>query len=254
MSKLRVRDALDRLAYWPENHYLAWRGQSFVYTSDGYRWEDMPAPQGGEVADMADMRHTPDPDLATHWEVLGTNWGDYSGSDYNRSNCRSILRDYPEIFIEVRGGFNSSYLALALDAEVDEHVIDELASLLDYPVWDEGDHAELLAQIEQESWDSWGASDLRREVLRLAGCDEERVDEWLDRTDFTDLAWSEEVREQEAIWSLYFVAETAVSGYWEGFVDWAQAILNVVIPALNREDAPAEWQPVPQCDGQLTLA
>jgi hypothetical protein len=270
-----VRENLDRIAHFPVDHLSKWEGRSYVYTSDGYRWEDQPVPMGGERAAYSDfaVNHRATrtdaerAEGATHIAIPGTAWGDYSGDDYTRSNYRSILRDFPEHVVDIYGDYGFSGLALALDSDVPEELLDGLEWLLEYPLWDESDHSDLVMELEQEDWDSWGRSDLMSEVRDLAQqraalrlckpSDPDRVEEYLDGLEDTDLnvlasdaAYGPDGHGEHPM----YVAETATGGYWEGFRDeWAPKVLDLILSRFDAEDTPARWRPVPVLAGQASL-
>lgn len=101
----------------------------------------------------------------THVEVPCTTWGDYTGDSCNRSNYRSLIREYPDTFVEVKGGHDSHYLALPLDAEIPTGLVQEIVSLIEqYPIYDEDDHSQLEMEIQEECWNSFGCDEFRREI------------------------------------------------------------------------------------------
>lgn len=262
-DKLRVRDVLDRIHHFPEDHLYAWDGGDLDWR--GTHPETLPV--GGDRAYWGSFRagvHWKSRDErlaeATHVEVLGTVWGDYVGSDYNRSNYRSLLRDYPDAFVDVTGHYGSSTLFLPLDAEIPVDLVEGLEGLLDYPIWDESDHSDLTMELEQEAWDSWGRDDWKREITRLAGQehrDADEVEDYLDRLEDTevnelasDAAYGPDGHGDHPM----YVCEDAVNGYWEGFVDvWAAAGLRLVLERLDALDLDPAWKPVPVTEGQGLL-
>lgn len=200
-----------------------------------------------------------DESLATHVAIPSTGWGDYCGDDVTRSNHRSMLRDLTDLVTDYTGMYSYSVLVIALDVEVDDLYLEWLSNLLDYPVWDESDWSDMTMELEAEAFADWGRDDLKREAVRLADKalasveDVERVEDYLD-----DLSTEELTRLcSEAAYSLgdhpHYIVETGGSGYWEGFDAWADALLRQVFEVMDREDIPAEWQPVPVCEGQRVL-
>jgi hypothetical protein len=104
-------------------------------------------------------------------------WGDYSGSTWTRSNHRSLLRDYPGVFVEISYAFGGQGLAIPLfveaeapsvfqpvrtigyefpchEAHYDAEAAGALAEILsglahDYPIYDEEDHSHLERELQQ---------------------------------------------------------------------------------------------------------
>lgn len=103
-------------------------------------------------------------------------YSDYSGSTYTASNYRSLLRDYPDTFVEVSYGHGGHELAIPLFVPTDHrtfvmHQFDTphydrdraegLAGVLlglaeDYPVYDEEDMTryedELIEEVQADDW------------------------------------------------------------------------------------------------------
>lgn len=148
-----------------------------------YRWtecspEELPA-VGDYVtmdeistADTNNWRYSVTDPLAGY-EVPVTLWGDYCGDDIGRTNYRSLLRDFPESFVEVSGDYSSQYLMVlpaALEGEDGEHLVEILVGLRDtYALYDEGDWSELAMEIELEDWVAGRESDVRTEVTEKVG-------------------------------------------------------------------------------------
>ncbi len=94
-----------------------------------------------------------------------TGWGDYAGDGVQRSNHRSLLRDFPDTFVEVSLDFGYSTLALPIDAPIGERLLAVLRELLDeYPLYDESDHSELEMEVMAEDWESYAYSDACRDL------------------------------------------------------------------------------------------
>lgn len=160
-----------------------------------------------------------------------TGWGDYAGSDYDRSNCRSLARDFPEIFVHVTGGYGYEVLAIDLDLELPEdtdlagevyvlRILRELAD--DYPIYDESDHSELQMELEQEDWESFGRDEVRRFYLVEAvqrELDDQVGEGGLDPDDLVESITDDDL---DAEWSEIrqngdggeWEPETAVNGYF----------------------------------------
>lgn len=226
-----VRDVLDRITHNPADHLRQW--SAYMYNPTGPNVQTDP-PAGGERASMEDFdaawsrgvkRSDFDP---THVDIAYTVWGDYCGSTAERSNHRSLLRDWPDVFVDTYGGFGSSGLALPLDATIGECVLDALAGLLDYPLYDEEDHSELESDLESEDWKSWGrrdwVGDVEDALLRRPDADEtvEYLESLNDST-IDDIA--SDAAMLDSTGRPRYDAETAVSGVWdrEEWADWVRA-------------------------------
>jgi hypothetical protein len=178
-----------------------------------------PLPVGGDNAPMGvfGMHPIHQDGTATHVTVPMTLWGDYCGDAVQRSNYRSLLRDFPETFVDVYGDYGSSYLALPVDAAIPEHLFDELVSLAhDYPLYDEQDHSALEMELVEAAWDSYLEADIRRDLL-----DAGVADDSLERADLRELfnEWLSNANE-------YPYAESATDVVIPGLADavtwWAE--------------------------------
>jgi hypothetical protein len=120
-------------------------------------------------------------------------YGDYSGDTVTRSNHRSLLRDFPDVFVEGRyshGGrelfiplfvpaedpsdpsFEYSYpdgvSAAHYHREAADYLASQLEALMDYPLYDEQDHAELETELAYEAVDDqWTRGEIRDGVAEL---------------------------------------------------------------------------------------
>lgn len=127
-------------------------------------------------------------------------YGDYVGSCVERSNHRSLLRDFPDVFVEISYGYGGYALAIPLfvpaegvaraygplngepgsgwtyNLDTPHYALDraeDLADILDhlaydYPLYDEEDHSELERELaEQAIGDPW-----RQQEIRVAVADE----------------------------------------------------------------------------------
>jgi hypothetical protein len=117
---------------------------------------------------------------ATH-AVLGlTVWSDYSGGTVERSNERSLQRDFPGTFVHLYGGFGTSGLMITIDrpATYDPgtwlYVLEILAGLADYPVVDEEDLSALEMELAEEAWEAYLGYDVLRD-LEKAGVPEDAL-------------------------------------------------------------------------------
>lgn len=115
-----------------------------------------------------------------------TSWSDYHGSVYNRSNARSLARDYAPIVMEANPGgwpgygWSGAYidrdilnggpiLGFPDIADRVSAVLDLIDGLREYAVYDEDDLSALEMEILNEDFDSWGRSDMEREANKRAG-------------------------------------------------------------------------------------
>jgi hypothetical protein len=97
-------------------------------------------------------------------------WGDYTGSGVSRSNYRSLLRKFPDVFVELTGSFCA--FGLGILPEFDHQELAEiLVELHDgYPLYDEDDHSALTAELAEEAWDGFLQWDVPA-MLEDAGID-----------------------------------------------------------------------------------
>lgn len=167
-------------------------------TPDGYGWElatryldDRIRPESETDYDLSTEYHDGKVAVCGAWDEYfilvsgpnGTNvatYSDYSGSTWAASNYRSLLRDYPNTFVEVSSGHGGRELAiplfvptnpgewispadpLAFDTpHYDRDRAEDLAGTLvgladDYPVYDDDDMGayenELLEEVMSDSW------------------------------------------------------------------------------------------------------
>lgn len=114
------------------------------------------------------------PQTATHVLLRHTAWSDYSGSTVERSNHRSLLQDYPETFTDIYGGHGTSQLMLAVGwtapGDGRDGLLDEIAALADYPLYDEEDHSALEMELADEAWDSYLYSDVPYALIETSEC------------------------------------------------------------------------------------
>lgn len=112
-------------------------------------------PQRIAAGDEVDHRWVYPANLSsgTHlYEVGCLRWGDYIGDDITRSNHRSLLRDFPDQFVHLSGGFGSHGLALPPTFH-DDTLTQELLRLRDCPFYDEDDHSALIDELGAQMWD-----------------------------------------------------------------------------------------------------
>jgi hypothetical protein len=151
---------------------LVWHGQHMERGQyDRWYWIDTPNPVGGETVSMGSlgMQYVGPGETATHYEIPVTAWGDYFGDGVSRSNYRSLLRDFPDTFVEVKGDYFSQYLAIPVDSLTDE-LLDIATGLVEqYPLYDEEDHSELETEELDEQLGDWIISDIRSDLRREHG-------------------------------------------------------------------------------------
>lgn len=197
-------------------HRLIWKGQEMTRDDNGHLvWVDTPNPVGGDRVSMGTlgMMSAGEHETATHYEVPVTLWGDYCGDSYGRSNYRSLLRDYPDTFIEVTGDYWSQYLAIPADSLTDdlEGIFTGLAE--QYPLYDEEDHSQLEMEEADEQWYSWAKSDVLFSLSRDYGIDTDAIDpeELTDAFWFDVSGWPESPRLENAV-TIHFP-------YLDGFIE-----------------------------------
>ena len=137
--------------------YVKWRAS--------YRREDAPEPGGtwsyGDWDQCA-------PEDATHVLLNYTGYSDYSGSSADRSNHRALMRDYPETFTNAYGGHGTEELMLSVDwtppGDGRDGLLDAIAALADYPLYDEEDHSYLEMEAADDAWDQFLSWDVPRDL------------------------------------------------------------------------------------------
>ena len=164
---------------------LTWQGQEMTRDDRGYLvWVPTPNPVGGDRVGMGTLgmmtRQGSEP--CTHYEVPCTLWGDYCGDGVQRSNYRSLLRDYPETFIEVYGDYGSHYLAMC-PIDLTEELAEIFVNLVEqYPLYDEEDHSELEMEEATEQYQQWAKDDILFSLRRDYDIDTDNISEtWLEQ-------------------------------------------------------------------------
>lgn len=152
-----------------------------------YVWEggETDGPEGGDtvrlgysgMVEASAAWRTSSPDDLRYVEVPVTLWGDYCGSDLGRSNSRVLLRDYPNTFVIVEGGYGSRFLALPADFGADgdemaQHILDIIEGLSDYPLISDEDHSELEMELLDEAWETYLGSDVVSTLSNVHGLDD----------------------------------------------------------------------------------
>ena len=257
MDDEETRDSaglLDDLAVYKPRIYV-WRGQ----TMQGSTWVSADPPEGGDsvrlgALDMREQSSVYDltEDDVRFLEIQGTAWGDYTGSTYDRSNARSIRRDFGDYVITLRADFGFEVLLVRLGAVIPEGLYAAIVSLREESLYDESDLSDLESELESEDWETFGRRDFAAEVRELA----QRVDRDDDVAELDDDAYADDL-----FWDVtadgmagYWQAETAVSGYWADSARAAELAWREI--ERRRMAALEEWArelsaPIP---GQLALA
>lgn len=109
-------------------------------------------------------------DEATHVLINATGYSDYSSAGpVEVSNYRSLLRDYPDTFTEVYGGYGTRELMLAMDwtppGDGRDLLLDDISALADYPLYDEEDMSALEMEQADAAWDDYLYRDVPRELI-----------------------------------------------------------------------------------------
>jgi hypothetical protein len=146
----------------------------------GNTWTELDAPTGGETAAWSNFRAPYGDETATYFEVPVTCWGDYVGSDIERSNHRSLRRDYPETFVDATAypGAHTLMVPVASlaalidvddDGEIDDDAAQDLVNIFtalrdEYPLYDEEDSSALVTELADEAWNAYASWDLRRDL------------------------------------------------------------------------------------------
>jgi len=95
----------------------------------------------------------------TFYRFPYTLWGDYIGDAVQRSNHRSILADFPDIFSDFVGFPGAHELILPAEG-IDADTLDELIRIGqhirdDYPLYSDEDHSNLEMELADEAWDAY---------------------------------------------------------------------------------------------------
>jgi hypothetical protein len=173
-AALEIGQTADLRGYVFEGSYLR-----------GNTWTELDAPAGGETAAGSNFRAPYGDETATYFEVPVTCWGDYVGSDIERSNHRSLRRDYPETFVDATAypGAHTLMVPVASlaalidvddDGEIDDDAAQDLVNIFtglrdEYPLYDEEDSSALVTELADEAWDAYAAWDLRRDLRDAIG-------------------------------------------------------------------------------------
>ena len=99
---------------------------------------------------------------------------DYSGSLLEKSNYEVFLGDFGsnDFIYPCYGGYDTYAIAVELkgllycDEETFDSIINTIKNLDTYPVLDEDHYSNLQLEVEDEAWDNWVYSDLKRAIER----------------------------------------------------------------------------------------
>lgn len=233
-----------------------WCGQEL----QGSTWVPADPPEGGDSVKLGalDMRRQSDVydvtgDDVRYLEIRATAWSDYSGSTYERSNNRSLRREFGDHVITLRADFGFEVLLVRIGVDIPVGLYDAIVSLHgDSTLYDESDLSDLESELESENWENWGRSDFTAAIRKLA----QQFDRDDDVTELNANAYADDL-----FWAFcadgeagYWQAETAVSGYWTDFERAAELAWQEI--ERRRMAALEEWArelsaPIP---GQLAFA
>jgi hypothetical protein len=104
-------------------------------------------------------------ETASHVVIRYASYSDYSGSDVEASNHRSLLRDFPGVFVELFGDFGTQALMLPVSC-LDESVLEAIAGLADYPLYDEEDSSALVMEWTDEAITDYLKADMVNDLSR----------------------------------------------------------------------------------------
>ena len=163
---------------------------------------------------------------------------DYSGSEYDRANARTLSESFPFLgHLDNHGTWSESYVYLTVgelpssdtDAGIENlrELVQSVESLSEYPILDEQALYDLEAEIEEESWDAWFLSDFRATVADNLGCDEYYLEHDFKVSDDQLKEMFYDVYSEE--WDLRFQLENATSGYFEGWEDVAATVAENIV-------------------------
>lgn len=137
----------------------------------------------------------------------------------DRSNHRSLLRDFPDAGLIEISYSHGDELALLLN-KAPRELLDTLTGLLDYPLYDDNDHSDLQVETERECWEFYGRFDLRSELSRK-GYDADEVEDLA-----LDDAWYDVGSDLDI-----YVEFEGDAAYWPGMAD--DKTLDCVAGALG---------------------
>lgn len=135
------------------------------------------------------------------WCPKFSSYSDYSGSFVERANAEYFMEEYPDLFDQGYGGYNTVWtgiphdnLANNLPEDVYEKLEGDLSGLEDYPLVDEERHSRMEYEAKAKYWEEDGRNDLRKELIENAGddvlahlaavyADDETLDGWAEDRD-----------------------------------------------------------------------
>jgi hypothetical protein len=201
-----------------------------------YVMHEEDAPEHGESCTPNDYgKGYAESEQVTLLEIPYTSWGDYVGTAADRSNHRVLLDCYGEHLVYLTFGFGGHSLAVRLDREIPESLVDLVDGLMDYPIVDEADWSALEMELESEDWADWGRRDVIRDVevrIEVLSGEDPRIPEGyeidpdtvdavaLDRMQFGSLQWE---------------AETATGGYFRGMDDLVEYLVEQIVSEHHEE-------------------
>ncbi len=153
------------------------------------------------------------------WQSVSLLWvpeycqsGDYGGSVHYLSNARELLHTFssPECR-EIIGSYGSH--GVAIDCRyLSQDLLESLEALESYPVLCEDALGQLELELQMKAWESYLASDFKRELERLLcdllsahyeGGDDERAEKSVDSIS------------EDQLWDLFCRSADAGNTYWE---------------------------------------
>jgi hypothetical protein len=167
--------------------YFKYKSQDYIRDGDyAGHWEDTDI-DGEDRLYYGDLEENASGDLM---EIPYTIYSDYSGSTVERSNCDVFLERYgkrPDVW-ETYGGFSTRGAVMRRmvydDPQTDEEeeIKECIDSLFNYPVIDEERMSNLEFELEEESWNDYGRSDLRYALKKAGIYTDEEMDDISDES------------------------------------------------------------------------
>jgi hypothetical protein len=178
---------------------------------------------------------------ASHVVIRVASYSDYSGSDVEASNYRSLLRDFPDRFVELYGDYGTQALMLPVSC-LDEAVLEAIAGLADYPLYDEEDSSALVMEWTESAIGDYLRADMEHDLDRAGRLAEAEALRATDDDELAGFVWdyysgASDYPHAEAVGSVVFPESDALREHV------VTAILDAWASAIGR---PA--------DGQTTLA
>ena len=203
----------------PDYTVSEWWKRSNVHTT----------PSPGDSWSYGDMESATR-ETASHVVIRYASYSDYSGSDVEASNYRSLLRDFPGRFVELYGDYGTSALMLPVSC-LDELVLEAITGLADYPLYDEEDSSALVMEWTQSAIGDYLRVDMQYDLDRAGRIAESEALRATDDDELTRLVWAfyseaGEYPYAEAVGSIVFpdsdaLTEHVVTAILDG---WASAI------------------------------